>query len=77
MNIDGSLQAGNILSINMLGNSLNMEEYFDEFFSLSDEHKFFVHIEGDRIPNVMDNFPFRWSFLKVGRFVDYQQLVGE
>lgn len=73
LHIEGSLQANNILTINMLGESLDLSQSFYEFFALTEDNRFNILIDGEHNKSLIDNFPFRWSFLGVGKTINYKQ----
>lgn len=73
LNINGSLQANNILSINMLGDSLSVSQSFYEFFDSNENNRFSILVDGKDNEKLIDDFPFRWSYLGVGKIIDYKQ----
>lgn len=68
--INGSLQAQKNLTVD-IDDSVLIE---DEVNDLGD---FIVNISTKNNHVLVDNFPFRWSFLGIGRVIDYRQGVEE
>ncbi|NLJ72701.1 MAG: hypothetical protein GX333_06785 [Syntrophomonadaceae bacterium] len=68
--INGSLQSPKDLTIDIDDSVLIKDE-------VNDLEDFIVNISTKNNYTLVDNFPFRWSFLGIGRIIDYRQGVEE